>query len=72
MILLPISTAKKKVIGSSQSNASSVGSVMVQAREGMTADAQEQMANLLRQRHHIQSSQDDDFSIRFGQRLRGP
>jgi putative ABC transport system permease protein len=64
VILLPISTAKKKVIGSSQANGASVGAVIVQAREGMTADAQEQMTTLLRQRHHIQSSQDDDFSIR--------
>ena len=64
VILLPISSAKKKVIGSSAANAASVGAIMVQAREGMTAEAQEQMATLLRQRHHIQSSQDDDFSIR--------
>jgi len=64
VILLPISSAKKKVIGSSQANAASVGSIMVQAREGMSADAQEQMAALLRQRHHIQPMQDDDFSIR--------
>jgi putative ABC transport system permease protein len=64
VILLPISSAKKKVIGSSGANAASVGAIMVQAREGMTAEAQEQMTTLLRQRHHIQSSQDDDFSIR--------
>jgi len=64
VILLPISSAKKKVIGSSQANAASVGQIMVQAREGMSADAQEQMTTLLRQRHRIQSSQDDDFSIR--------
>jgi putative ABC transport system permease protein len=64
IILLPISTAKKKVIGSSQANYASVGAIVVQAREGMTAEAQDQMTSLLRQRHHIQSSQDDDFSIR--------
>jgi putative ABC transport system permease protein len=64
VILLPISSAKKKVIGSSQANAASVGMIMVQAREGMSAVAQDEMANLLRQRHHSQSSQDDDFSIR--------
>ena len=64
VILLPISSAKKKVIGSSQANAASVGAIMVQAREGMTAAAQDQMTTLLRQRHHIQPSQDDDFSIR--------
>ena len=37
---------------------------MVQAREGATYDAQDQMTSLLRQRHHIQSNQDDDFTIR--------
>ncbi len=64
IVLMPISTAKKKVIGSSQANAGSVGAIMVQAREGMTYDAQDQMTSLLRQRHHIQSNQDDDFTIR--------
>jgi putative ABC transport system permease protein len=64
VILLPISSAKKKVIGSSQANAASVGQIMVQARDGMSAVAQDQMTNLLRQRHHIQGTQDDDFSIR--------
>ena len=63
-ILVPISTAKKKVIGSSQANAAAVGMIMVQAREGMTPDAQDQMTALLRQRHHIQPNQDDDFTIR--------
>jgi putative ABC transport system permease protein len=64
VILLPISTAKKKILGASQANAGAVGTIMVQAREGMTAEAQEDMTLLLRQRHHIQPSQDDDFSIR--------
>jgi putative ABC transport system permease protein len=64
VILLPISSAKKKVIGSSQANAASVGQIMVQARDGMTAAALEQMTDILRQRHHIQGSQDDDFSVR--------
>ena len=64
VILVPISTAKKKVIGSSQANAAAVGQIMVQAREGMTQEAQDQMTVLLRQRHHIQPNQDDDFTIR--------
>ena len=37
VILMPISTAKKKVIGASQANARAVGSIMVQAREGRSA-----------------------------------
>ena len=64
VILLPISSAKKKVIGSSQANAASVGQIMVQARDGMTAAALEQVSDILRQRHHIQGTQDDDFSVR--------
>jgi putative ABC transport system permease protein len=63
-ILVPISTAKKKVIGSSQANAAAVGMIIVQAREGMTQEAQDEMTTLLRQRHHIQPNQDDDFTIR--------
>ncbi len=64
VILLPISSAKKKVIGSSQANAASVGQIMVQARDGMTTAALDQMTEILRQRHHIQGNQDDDFSVR--------
>jgi putative ABC transport system permease protein len=64
VILMPISTAKKKVIGTSQANYAAVGSIMVQAREGRTGDVQEQMRSLLRQRHHLQSNEDDDFTIR--------
>jgi len=64
VILMPITTAKKRVIGASQANYSAVGSIVVQAKEGRTADTQEQMASLLRQRHHLQPNEDDDFTIR--------
>ena len=64
VVLMPISTAKKRVIGVSQANYAAVGSIMVQAQEGRTADAQEQMSALLRQRHHLQANEDDDFTIR--------
>jgi len=64
VILMPISTAKKKVIGTSQANYAAVGSILVQAREGRSEDVQEQMKALLRQRHHLQSNEDDDFTIR--------
>ena len=64
VIVIPISTAKKKVIGTSQANYAAVGSIMVQAREGRIADVQDQIRQLLRQRHHLQTSEDDDFTIR--------
>jgi putative ABC transport system permease protein len=65
VILMPISTAKTKVLGSSQANAQAVGSLLVQARAPQVlAAAQQEMEGLLRQRHHLQPNQDDDFSIR--------
>jgi len=64
IILVPLSAAKKKVIGSSQANAAAVGSIVVQAQAGKTAEAQDQITALLRQRHHIQPNQDDDFTVR--------
>ena len=64
VILMPISTAMKKVIGSSQAKSTAVGSIFVQAREGRSADVQQQIKELLRQRHHLQANEDDDFTIR--------
>jgi len=64
-ILIPLSTAKKKVIGVSQANARSVGSISVKVREAhMMHAAEEEIRGLLRQRHRLQTYQDDDFWIR--------
>ena len=65
VILLPISTAKRKVLGVKQANADAVDSIMMQAKCGaqITA-AQEEATALLRQRHHLQANEADDFSIR--------
>jgi putative ABC transport system permease protein len=65
VILIPISTAKRHVVGSSQANARSVGTLMVQAAGPAAIDeAQIEMQSLLRQRHRLQPGQDDDFTIR--------
>jgi putative ABC transport system permease protein len=65
VVLIPLTTAKKKVLGISQANASAVGSIMVQAASTDAIDsAQDQIRSLLRQRHHLQSAEDDDFTIR--------
>jgi putative ABC transport system permease protein len=65
IIMLPISTAKKKVLGVSQANARSVGAILVQARGStMMKEAEEQVVALLRQRHRLQPEQDNDFTVR--------
>ena len=65
IILMPISTAKRKVLGVSQANARAVGAIVVQARHAMMMqEAQEQVVALLRQRHRLQPDEEDDFSVR--------
>jgi putative ABC transport system permease protein len=65
IVLIPLSTAKKKVLGVSQANARSVNSISVKIRadEDMT-EAEAQVRALLRQRHRLQPYQDDDFWLR--------
>jgi len=65
VILIPISTAKRQVLGSSQANARAVGTLMIQAAGPAAMDeAETEMRALLRQRHRLQSDQEDDFTIR--------
>jgi putative ABC transport system permease protein len=66
IILMPISTARKRVLGSTQQAKSrSVGSIMVKVKDGADmAAADARMRELLRQRHRLQTGQDDDFFIR--------
>ena len=65
LILMPITTAQKKVLGVNQARANSVGSLIVQAVGPQQIQAaQDQMRAVLRQRHHLQATQDDDFTVR--------
>jgi putative ABC transport system permease protein len=65
VILIPISTAKKKVLGVSQANPRAVGSISVKVRaDEDVAEAENQIRALLRQRHRLQPFQDDDFWLR--------
>jgi putative ABC transport system permease protein len=70
VILLPISSAKRKVIGARSANADAVDIIMMQAKSGAQIQAaQDETTALLRQRHHLQASDDNDFSIRNLQEL---
>jgi putative ABC transport system permease protein len=65
IILIPLSTAKKKVLGVSQANPRSVGSISIKVRAGEDMrEAEDQIRALLRQRHRLQPAQDDDFWLR--------
>ena len=65
VILLPISTAIRKVIGVKQSNADAVDNIIMQAKSpNQMQAAQDEAQSLLRQRHHLQQNEADDFSIR--------
>ncbi len=64
VILMPISTAKKKVVGGRQNNAGTVGQIIVQARDGRTSQALNEITELLRQRHKLQANEDNDFQAR--------
>jgi putative ABC transport system permease protein len=66
VILMPISTARKRILGATAlAKSRSVGSITVKVRQGadMTT-AETRMTELLRQRHRLQSGQDDDFRVR--------
>jgi len=65
IVVIPLSTAKKKVLGKSNSNPRAVSSISVKIRpdEDM-GEAETQIRELLRQRHRLQGYQDDDFWLR--------
>jgi putative ABC transport system permease protein len=64
-ILIPLSTAKKKILGITAAKARSVNSISIKvyAGEDMT-EAEAQIRTLLRDRHRLQPYQEDDFWIR--------
>jgi putative ABC transport system permease protein len=64
-ILVPLSTAKQKVLGTSRANARAVGTILVKVRDASAMKAAEaDIRALLRQRHRLQPEQDDDFTLR--------
>jgi putative ABC transport system permease protein len=65
VILVPITTAKQKVLGTSRSNPGAVHAIAVQVAEaGDMKEAEEQMRQLLRQRHRLKPNEEDDFWLR--------
>jgi putative ABC transport system permease protein len=65
VILMPISTARNRVLGGGAARQRTVGSIFVKVREGADMrEVEEDIRSLLRQRHRLQPGQEDDFTLR--------
>jgi putative ABC transport system permease protein len=65
IVLIPLTTARGRVLGQAQGRQRTVGQISVKMRDGSDMRAAEaEVRELLRQRHRLQPDQDDDFNIR--------
>jgi putative ABC transport system permease protein len=65
VVLVPLNTARQRVLGRNQANARAVGSIYVKVLDGEDMSrVEDEVKELLRQRHRLQPGQEDDFSIR--------
>ena len=65
VVLVPITTARKRVLGGLQAKQRAVNTIWVKVREGHDMKVAEgQVRDVLRQRHRLQPGQDDDFFLR--------
>lgn len=65
VVLTPLATARKRIIGSTAANQRSVSAITVKVWDSeQMATAEEDIRALLRQRHRLQPGQDDDFWLR--------
>jgi putative ABC transport system permease protein len=63
--MVPISTARNRLVGNTQGKLRRVGTIQVKVREGASMkDAEQNIRDLLRQRQRTQRGQDDQFTIR--------
>ncbi len=65
VVLIPISTARKRVLGGQQVKSRNVQSITVKVADGADVTiAEQEIRDLLRQRHRLQPNQEDDFFLR--------
>ncbi len=64
-IVVPLTTAKRRILGTSQANARAIGAMMIRIRDGEDmGEAEREIRELLRQRHRLQANEEDDFMLR--------
>lgn len=65
IILMPVSTARNRVLGYTQGRTKRIGSISVKVAEGYDMkQVEEHMGDLLRQRMRVQPGADDPFTVR--------
>ena len=65
MVMLPLPTARNRVLGASEANRRAVGAIIIKMRDGADMVHDEALIHdLLRQRHRLQANEDDDFWVR--------
>jgi len=65
VIFMPLTTAKKRVLGGRYLGGKTVGAITVKVRQAdLVSEAERQIRELLRQRHRMRPGQNDDFFIR--------
>jgi putative ABC transport system permease protein len=65
IVFIPVTTAKKRVLGERQLRGNLVNSIMVKVRSAdLIPEAQSGIRDLLRQRHRLRSDRADDFNLR--------
>jgi putative ABC transport system permease protein len=65
VLMVPLSTARRKLLGRIRGQARAVAAVYVKIREGEDfPEAEAQIRDLLRQRHRLRPEHDDDFDLR--------
>jgi putative ABC transport system permease protein len=65
VLMIPLSTARRKLLGRIPGQARAIWAISVKMREGEDrAEVETQIRDLLRQRHRLRPDQDDDFDLR--------
>jgi putative ABC transport system permease protein len=65
VVVIPIKTARSRVLGTDQANPTRLDSIIVKVREGDDMGrAEERIRMLLQNRHRLQSEEEDDFTIK--------
>ena len=65
VVMVPISTARNRLVGNAHGRLRRVGTIQVKVIEGASMkDAEENIRNLMRQRQRTQPGQDDQFTVR--------